>query len=235
MIDEEQLDIACIALQAAGVRYEVALAGGVALQVRQLVSRDTEDVDLFVARQKDVPRAAKAIEKALVSRGYRVGKIPGFADAQDMQDWMVVPPQSQRQIAVQVVHFPGIDLEHENVVDVGPVVTDRYAAVRKADAVLERSYPRDFGDLAAFVTPRTMPDGTVHPPLFKLPDVIRWAQEMNPDHPDPFVGFAMRQLDRMPDARLEPHVSAHMTVAQVREAFATMPRSPSLDDDPDFA
>jgi hypothetical protein len=231
MIDEAQLDIARIALQAAGDKFEVALAGGVALQVRDKVDRKTEDVDLFIRRKSRLPGASKAIIKALIVRGYQVMPVPGIADSSDsLLDLVVVPPQSNRQIPVQLAYFDGVALESEHVGDVGPVVTLRYAGIRKTHAMLERNYPRDFGDVAALVTPGRLPDGSVRPADFSVFELIKWENEASPDHDERHVGYAMRQLDQMADTLLQRDIPVGWTPTRVREAFAEVPRSPSLDE-----
>src|SRR5260370_25954807 len=71
-LDSRHHDIARVALAAAGRRYQVAFAGGGALQVHDVSARRTHDVDLFVRRARDVPRAADVIAGALERAGYRV-------------------------------------------------------------------------------------------------------------------------------------------------------------------
>src|ERR1700739_3571686 len=68
--DDLHRHVARIALKAVGRKYEVALAGGNALMVHEVVSRYTEDVDLFVRRAEVVPAAASEIEAALQAAGY---------------------------------------------------------------------------------------------------------------------------------------------------------------------
>jgi hypothetical protein len=78
LIDDRHRDIARIALAAAGRKYEVAFAGGGALQVHDVTTRRTQDIDLFVRKARNVPRAAGVIAGALEHVGYRVG--PPVAD-----------------------------------------------------------------------------------------------------------------------------------------------------------
>ena len=58
LLDRRHRDIARIALAAAGRRYGVAFAGGGALQVHDVSSRQTQDVDLFVRSARNVGKAA---------------------------------------------------------------------------------------------------------------------------------------------------------------------------------
>jgi nucleotidyltransferase AbiEii toxin of type IV toxin-antitoxin system len=62
--------VAAIALRAAA-GYGFALGGGNALIQHGVISRPTQDVDLFTDQEAAVPAAAGAVESALREAGFR--------------------------------------------------------------------------------------------------------------------------------------------------------------------
>lgn len=152
LIDDRHRDIARIALAAAGRKYEVAFAGGGALQVHDATTRRTQDVDLFVRKARNVPRAADVIADALERAGYRVDAADTVDDpdwpstGEEMREYEVYPPGGSDPVQVQIAHFVWTGTVDT---DVGPVVTLDYLAARKTVALLERHRVRDYVDIAS--------------------------------------------------------------------------------------
>lgn len=239
--DPRHLDIARIALKAAGSRYEAALAGGNALLVRRITNRPTQDIDVFVRRKDDLPAAANRIKNALRRHGYTVSEeTSGWLEldglwpelGESLLNWEVTPPDGGEPVQVQIAYFDGLELEASVVPGVGLVVTEEYAAVRKMTALLERFQRRDFWDVASLVTPRQAADGTTAGPVYELPDLVELALKDH-DLTQAHIGDAMRHLDRMTDRQLEMGIPEGWTAQRIRRVFADLPRSPSHEDDPD--
>jgi hypothetical protein len=138
LLDGRHRDIARIALAAAGRKYEVAFAGGGALQIHDVSARRTQDVDLFVRKARNVMKAADVIANALERAGYRVEAVsaddPGWVDlSQELREFEVYPPDSGDPVQVQVAFFAYTGTV---TTDVGPVVTLDYLAARKTVALV---------------------------------------------------------------------------------------------------
>jgi hypothetical protein len=223
ILDERHRDIVRIALDAAGRKYEVAFAGGGALQVHDVSTRRTQDVDLFVRKARNVVKAAAAIAGALERAGYRVE--PAGADddpewdlARELREFEVYPPDNGDPVQVQVAFFAYTGTVTK---DLGPVVTLDYLAARKAVALLERHRVRDYVDLASLVdagyTARQLLD-------------MAFAEEPALTPQD--AGDAGVHLDHVADERLARELPPGKTPAWVRTVFAGWPRYPVHDDDP---
>jgi hypothetical protein len=137
LLDDRHRDIARIALAAAGRKYEVAFAGGGALQIHDVSARRTQDVDLFVRKARNVVRAADVIANALERVGYRVEAVnadaQGWVDlSQELREFEVYPPGGGDPVQVQVAFFA---YTGTITTDVGPVVTLDYLAARKIVAL----------------------------------------------------------------------------------------------------
>src|SRR5712691_1529715 len=141
--DELHRCVASIALRAAGQKYEVALAGGNALMVHQVVSRHTEDVDLFVRRLRNVAPAAAEIQAALLAAGYATERLDvagagGLGDlwpeaGEELAEWEVTAPDGEHTVQVQVAYFETL-ADPVTVPDLGPV--DFVLTVRRYERLL---------------------------------------------------------------------------------------------------
>jgi hypothetical protein len=164
-ITERQLDIARTALGAAGRQYGVALAGGNALNIHEQmigdghgIARGTQDVDLFVLRERDVKRAVDAIVAALKQAGYTVDRHDkaggladfGFGDADYELAQLIVthPDDPAEPVEVEVSHF-----HYASAVGspIGPVLSLDDLAGWKTVAWAGRRAPRDPCDVASFI------------------------------------------------------------------------------------
>ena len=216
LLDSRHRDIARIALSAAGRRYEVAFAGGGALQVHDVSARRTHDVDLFVRRARHVAKAADVIANALERAGYRVEAVSGAPGWEDLtegtRDFEVYPPGSGEPVEMQVVFFPYTGTV---IKDVGPVVILDYLAARKTAALLERHRVRDYVDLASLVDAG-----------YKVPQLLDMAFAEERSLTDEDVGDAGVHLDRITDERLATELPPGKSPGWVRAVFASWPRFP---------
>lgn len=225
LIDDRHRDIARIALAAAGRKYEVAFAGGGALQLHDVTTRRTQDVDLFVRKARNVPRAADAIADALERVGYRVEAVvgdddPGWpATGQEMREYEVYPPGSSDPVQVQVAHFAWTGTV---ATDVGPVVTLDYLAARKTVALLERHRVRDYVDIASLTDAG-----------YTIRQLLSMAFAEDPSLTPEDAGDAGVHLDQaVADERIARELPAGKAPAWVRRALADWPRQPVHADDP---
>ncbi|MGH3166803.1 MAG: nucleotidyl transferase AbiEii/AbiGii toxin family protein [Trebonia sp.] len=223
ILDERHRDIARIALDAAGRKYEVAFAGGGALQLHDVSTRRTQDIDLFVRKARHVVRAANAIADALERAGYRVEAVgadedPDWDLGRELREFEVHPPDGGDPVQVQVAFFAYTGTV---TTDLGPVVTLDYLAARKTVALLERHRVRDYVDIASLV------DAGYG--IRQLRDMA-FAEEpaLTPED----AGDAGAHLDQIADERLTRELPPGKTPGWVREVFAGWPRCPVHDDDP---
>lgn len=216
LLDGRHRDIARIALTAAGRKYEVAFAGGGALQVHDVSARRTQDVDLFVRKARNVPRAADVIADALKQAGYRVEAVNVdpqglWADlSQELREFEVYPPDGGDPVQVQVAFFAYTGTV---TTDVGPVVTLDYLAARKTAALLERAQVRDYVDIASLADAG-----------YKIQQLLDMAFAEDPGLGAEDAGYAGAHLDQIADERLARELPPGKTPAWVRAVFADWPR-----------
>lgn len=209
LLDERHRDIARIALAAAGRRYGVAFAGGGALQVHDVSTRRTHDVDLFVKRRGQLKQAAVAVGEALEQAGYTV-EVP-YAN-EGMLEFEVTPPGGGDPVQVQVAHFS----YGETVTTVvGPTVTLDYLAARKAVALMERHQVRDYVDIASLTDAG-----------YEISRLLVMAFEEAPYLEAADAGDAGAHLDKISDERLARELPEGKTARWVRDALAGWPREP---------
>jgi hypothetical protein len=223
LLDDRHRDIASIALAATGRKYEVAFAGGGALQVHDVSARSTQDVDLFVRKARNVVKAAGVIADALERAGYRVEAVsvdgPGWVDlSQELREFEVYPPDGGDPVQVQVAHFA---YTATVTTDVGPVVTLDYLAARKTVALLERHRVRDYVDVASLVDAG-----------YKIRQMLDMAFAEEPSLSAEDAGDAGVHLDQVADERLARELPPGKTPGWVRAAFSEWPRYPVHADDP---
>ena len=98
-LDELHQQVAAIALQAAA-EHGFALGGGNALIAHGLITRPTQDVDLFTNQERGVEAAAGSVEAALREAGFqaeRQDEAAGLADifsgmGQGLAEWEITGP-----------------------------------------------------------------------------------------------------------------------------------------------
>ena len=149
-VSELHARVAAVAL-AAAAGHGFALGGGNALLAHGVISRPTQDVDLFTDREHGVEAAADAVEAALRDAGFEVEReeeAAGLADispvmGEGLAEWLVTAPDGQ-ELTVQLAYF---DRDRDPVtMEVGPVLED--AAGGKVCALASRVEPRDYADTA---------------------------------------------------------------------------------------
>ncbi len=221
-VDEFHRDVAAIALRAAGT-HGFALGGGNALIAHGIISRPTEDVDLFTNEDDGVKAAAGAVGDALREAGYGVERrdvAGGLADVFDgmgdgLAEWIVTAPDGA-QMMLQMAYF---DRGRRPVtMDVGPVpdlpvlhLEDVIGS--KVCALASRVEPRDYVDTAAALG------------RYTVAQLIGLARRLDPGLTERDFADAGRQLDRMPDQMFARYGLTPADVADLRERFSSWPRS----------
>jgi predicted nucleotidyltransferase component of viral defense system len=214
--DRFQLDVARLALAAAH-GHGFVLAGGRALIAHGVVSRPTEDIDLFTDQADGVHEATALVVDALRSAGLRVREIAGSADLgelfdgfdQDLIEFEVTG--GDQTVRLQLVRFAR---DHQPVeMSVGPVLHLDDIVATKVVALATRAEPRDLIDVAAMLG---------RYPRARLLDLARHAE---PSLTDEEFADAMRRLDRLDDTVFRDlYELTDDQIAHVRERFAGWPR-----------
>jgi hypothetical protein len=216
-LDELHREVAAIALRAAA-RHGFALGGGNALIAHGIISRLTEDVDLFTDREAGVAAAADAVEAALRAAGYRAerqDKTAGLADifpgmGEGLAEWIITAPGG-RQMTVQLAYF---DRDREPVtMDIGPVLDLQDVAGGKVCALASRAYERDYVDTAAALG------------RYSIEQLTGFARRLDPGLTDQDFADAGRRLDQLPDRMFARYGLGPQDVTRLRERFAAWPRT----------
>jgi Nucleotidyl transferase AbiEii toxin, Type IV TA system len=215
-LDELHREVAAIALRTAA-RHGFALGGGNALIQYDVISRLTEDVDLFTNHEHGVAAAAEAVDVALREAGFeaeRIDQISGLADlfpglGQGLAEWIITAPGG-RQMSLQLAYF---DRSRGPVImDIGPVLDLEDVIGGKICALASRSYERDYVDTAAALA------------RYSVAQVIGFARRLDPGLEDRDFAEAGQRLDQMPDEAFAPLGLGPGEVAVLRERFASWPR-----------
>lgn len=125
-----------------------AVGGGMAAIAHGLISRPTEDIDLFRDRRHaglGPEEVAAAFVAAADDRGWRVGWIRRFPEYARLD---VSTPQSSLLVDIA---FDVFDLPVTTTM-LGPTLAERDVAVGKLVALFDRAEARDFADIFAFAT-----------------------------------------------------------------------------------
>ena len=216
-LDELHRNVAAIALGAAA-RHGFALGGGNALIQHGVISRLTEDVDLFTNHEHGVEAAADVVEAALRDAGFdteRIDKTSGLADmfpgmGDGLAEWIITAPGG-RQMALQMAYF---DRSRGPVtMDIGPVLDLEDVIGGKVCALASRSYERDYMDTAAALA------------RYSAGQVIGFARRLDPGLDDQDFAEAGQRLDQMPDEAFTPFGLGRRDVVRLRERFAEWPRA----------
>ena len=215
-LDELHRRVATIALRVAN-RYGFALGGGNALIAHGLITRPTQDVDLFTNEEAGVEAAAGSVEAALRNAGFETereetadGLSEMFEGMDDgLAEWTVTASDGQ-QIMLQMAYF---DRTRQPVtMDVGPVLSLEDVVGGKVCALVSRAEPRDYIDTAAALK------------HYSIQDAIRLAGRLDPGLEDRDFADAGRRLDGWGDAVFAPFGLDAADVARLRAAFADWPR-----------
>lgn len=214
-LDDLHRGVASAALSAAS-EHGFALAGGNALRAHGIISRPTQDVDLFSDQERGVTAASGPVEAALAAAGYRteqretgVEELLDYDDELGLAEWTVTAPDG-RQLQMQLAYF---DRSRDPIVmDVGPVLHVEDALGGKVAALASRANERDYADVGAAL-------GRYSPG-----ELIGFARQADPGLTDADFADAGQRLDRLPDRRLTEVGITPEDVAVVRERFASWPR-----------
>ena len=215
-LDELHRRVATVALRVAN-RYGFALGGGNALIAHGLISRPTQDVDLFTNQETGVGAAAGSVEAALRRAGFeteREDEAAGLSDVFDGMDeglaeWTVTAADGQ-QIMLQMAYF---DRTRQPVtMDVGPVLSLEDVVGGKVCALAGRAEPRDYIDTAAALR------------RYSIRDAIGLARRLDPGLEDRDFADAARRLDQWGDGIFAPFGLSPADVAALRDAFRDWPR-----------
>ncbi|MFC8617963.1 nucleotidyl transferase AbiEii/AbiGii toxin family protein [Micromonospora purpureochromogenes] len=208
-------EVARVALTAAGP-HRFVLGGGVAWAAHGLVTRPTEDVDLFADVEGAAAAAAAEVRTALERAGFEVadadpdsdlgGLFDGFD--RDMKDFVVT--RGPRRIRLSLAR---LDRYRSPVVmDFGPVMDVRDLVANKTAALVNRREVRDYIDVSAALD---------HYPVAEL---LALARQVDPALDDDDVREAGRYLDRVPDQRFTRYGLDAARIAEVRRRLAAWPR-----------
>ncbi len=214
--------VAVIALQAAA-EHGFALGGGNALIQHGVISRPTQDVDLFTDEEAGVPAAAGAVEAALRAAGLRAERqdetaglddiFPGMGDG--LAEWIITAPGGEQMI-LQMAYF---DRSRDPVMtDIGPVLTLEDVIGGKVCALAGRAYERDYLDTAAALE------------LYSPAELIGFARRLDPGLEGRDFAEAGQRLDQMPDSAFSVFGLSGADVVRLRERFAAWPRDPEAID-----
>jgi len=215
-LDELHRRVATIALRVAN-RYGFALGGGNALIAHGLITRPTQDVDLFTNEEAGVEAAAGSVEAALRNAGFETEREDTAAGLSEMfegmddglAEWTVTASDGQ-QIMLQMAYF---DRTRQPVtMDVGPVLSLEDVVGGKVCALAGRAEPRDYIDTAAALK------------RYSIRDAIGLARRLDPGLEDRDFADAARRLDQWGDGIFAPFGLSPADVAALREAFRDWPR-----------
>jgi hypothetical protein len=214
-LDGFQAEIAEIALRAIG-EHGYALAGAGALVAHGVISRPTQDLDLFTPTEGGPGAVSAALVTALTDASCQV---------------QVLEPAEQHGgefVRLQVhrdEHVVDIDLardwrQHPPVrMRLGPVLHVDDAVASKVTAMIGRGLPRDYIDVAAALA------------RYSRNDLLRLAFHRDPGLRVLDVALCMQQLDRLPDAPFADYGLTDDDVRQVRHTLQDWPRDHEQDHD----
>jgi hypothetical protein len=208
--------VAAIALEAAA-EHGFALGGGNALLAHGIITRRTEDVDLFTNQEHGVTAAADGVEAALRSASFlaeRIDKTAGLADifegmSEGLAEWVVAAPSGEK-MALQIAYF---DRGREPVImEIGPVLDLEDVAGGKVCALASRTYERDYIDVAAMLDHYTPGE------------LIAFAHRLDPGLDGRDYADAAQRLDHLSERRFAEYGLTPQDITALRERFTAWPR-----------
>ncbi|MDM4719100.1 nucleotidyl transferase AbiEii/AbiGii toxin family protein [Micromonospora sp. WMMA1363] len=208
-------EVARLALSAAGP-HRFVLGGGVAWAAYGLVTRPTEDVDLFADVEGAAAAAAGDVRAVLERAGFAVADadpdsdLPGLFDGfdRDMRDFVV--SRDGRRLRLSLAR---LDRHRSPVVmDLGPVMDVRDLVASKTAALVNRREVRDYIDVAAVLD------------RHDVAGLLALARQLDPALDPDDVRAVGRYLDRLAESRFVRYGLDAVDVAHVRQRFAGWPR-----------
>ena len=208
-------EVARVALAAAGP-HRFVLGGGVAWAAHGLVTRPTEDVDLFADVEGAAAAAAAGVRTALERAGFEVSAADPDSELgelfegfdRDIRDFLV--SRDGRQIRLSLAR---LDRYRSPVVmDLGPVMDVRDLIANKTAALVNRREVRDYIDVSAALD------------HYEVTELLELARQVDPALDLADVRAAGRYLDEVPDRRFARYGLDAAQVAEVRRRMAGWPR-----------
>ncbi|MGC1213988.1 MAG: nucleotidyl transferase AbiEii/AbiGii toxin family protein [Micromonospora sp.] len=208
-------EVARVALAAAGP-HRFVLGGGVAWAAHGLVTRPTEDVDLFADVEGAAAAAASGVRTALERAGFTVSEADPDSELgdlfegfdRDIRDFLV--SRDGRQIRLSLAR---LDRYRSPVVmDLGPVMDVRDLIANKTAALVNRREVRDYIDVSAALD------------HYDVAELLELARQVDPALDLADVRAAGRYLDEVPDRRFARYGLDAAQVAEVRRRMTVWPR-----------
>ncbi len=189
-----------------------ALAGWNALAAHGLLTRPTQDIDLFTPVAGATGQVLDAVRTALAADGYAVHVLRA-ADDGDFAELHVSRDGQTTQLDL------GRDWRaHDTVrLDVGPVLHLDDAVGSKTTALLGRALPRDFIDVAAALD------------RYTRRELLELAFTRDPGLRPADAALAAQQLDRLQDDQFTPYQLTSGDITAFRMRFASWPRDAARD------
>ncbi|HEX8628298.1 MAG TPA: nucleotidyl transferase AbiEii/AbiGii toxin family protein [Catenuloplanes sp.] len=207
-------DIARVALGVAR-QHGFVLGGGVAWAVKGLVSRPTEDIDLFTDTDGAAASAAHLVRDALLAAGFEVDD-----EADDLGQLFPGFDADQREFTVargeQAVRLSLCRLDRHRsptVMDVGPVMHLDDLVATKVAALVNRREVRDYIDVAAALD------------RYTVAQMLDLARRHDPALEPDDIADAGRYLDRLDDHRFAYYGLSSDRVRDLRRRLAGWPRA----------
>jgi hypothetical protein len=209
--------VAAITLRGAA-EHGFALGGGNALLAHGVISRPTQDVDLFTDQEHGVEAAASGVEAALRDAGFQTQRLDQTADLADifpgmgegLAEWIVTAADGE-QMMLQMAYF---DRGREPVImDIGPVLDLEDVAGGKVCALAGRVEPRDYADTADMLK------------RYSPAQLIGFARRLDGGLEGRDFADAGGRLDRLPDQAFAAIGLSQHDIAALRDSFATWPRT----------
>lgn len=212
-LDGFQAEIAEVALRAIDGQG-FALAGAGALVAHGVISRPTQDLDLFTPVEGGPGEVSAALVAALTDAGCQVQVLEGAE--QHGGEFMRLQVQRDE-------HVVDIDLgrdwrQHPPVrMQIGPVLHIDDAIASKVTAMIGRGLPRDYIDVAGALR------------RYDRNDLLGLAFHRDPGLRVLDAARCMQLLDRLPDAPFADYGLTDDDVRQVRRSFQDWPRDHEQD------
>ena len=195
-LDQLHQQVAAIALHAAS-EHGFALGGGNALIAHGLISRPTQDVDLFTDQERGVEAAAGSVAAALREAGLQAERqdaTAGLADifygmGQGLAEWEITGPGG-KQMALQMAYFER---------SCGPVIMAFGPVLDLEDAIGGKVCALVLPGLRARLPRHRRGAGTLHPAA-----LISFAERLDPGLEAEDFADVARRLDSIPDEAFTP-------------------------------
>lgn len=163
-----------------------AVAGGAALIARGLITRPTQDVDLFLldTGQSTVASAAAAFETAMDRQGW------SHYRTRDHQEFIRLSITDGQDSLIIDVGRDSPATDSTGPTQLGPTLSPRDLAARKTLALFGRAEPRDFADVRDLAE------------RYGRDHLIQWAAEDDPGFDRQVFADMLTTIDRFADTDL---------------------------------